>query len=624
MILCRLIAPKWLIMQDPSKQGVIEGLFSSDDIFEYNAQGYNVYSPPNQPKHYLPGTTLNGSHIDKFDWVFVDFDLKSGPYKSKEEFLAQLRLFKLPPTKVIDSGNGIHAYWKVSDLDAMSYLRLQRRLSRQLHTDTAVCQIMQLMRLPETINTKVKDNFILCEALISNQLTYSCEELDRALLPITIEDEKTALDHYNRTLGIDQGIDKISDVLPPRFGQLLSSSAEAKELWIGNTSDRSKNDYRLGHILFGNGFTRDEAASVLINSAKALERAPIHRYNYAKNIIDKIWTFETLSPAGKLTTSPTVRELLSRGEDTNAGERFPCHILIDDTVHGFRLGQVIGIIGGSGVGKTTLTLNTFLWFAERNPNFHHFFFSLEQPAGEIANRIRTICGDNDSLYDRIHIVSNYTDTGDFIHFSIDQIEKHLLEFQEKTQQKVGAAVIDHIGVLAKSEKNGENDGLIGICRRMKAVAVKINIVLIMLSQAPREKAGVGDLELDKSSAYGTVFFESFLDYCICLWQPLKRVYHMGAPTVMAFKFAKIRHKKQGQDVIKEDICYQLFFDPKTERLRELTQAEEVAAKFYVGTATSLRKADRKTDIVTYDSRRVDNQGDACANTPGFKSRSNIQ
>ena len=190
---------------------------------------------------------------------------------------------------------------------------------------------------------------------------------------------------------------------------------------------------------------------------------------------------------------------------------------------------------------------------------------------------------------------------------MDSIEEHLMQFQKTTGHKVGATVIDHIGVIAKQAKNGENDGLIGVCRQMKALAVKVNTMLIMLSQAPREKAGIGDLELDKSAAYGTVFFESFVDYCLCLWQPLKRVYQNGAPTVMALKFAKIRHKKQGVDRIQEDIRYQLFFDPNTEQLRELTQEEEKSLVYFYNLAANIRKQDRKTDVVTYVSRREINE-----------------
>lgn len=614
-MLARCILSKWRQEEDPSARRSYEGEFTEERLRQLNDAAYNVYFLPNAPSLYDPSKQIDGSQIDLFKWVFVDCDLKDGDYESKEAFIERLQ-YGLTPTMVVDSGRGIHAYWEVSDLDAMSYLRLQRRLCRFYNTDPAVSQICQLMRVPGYMNPKDKGYPKPCTIVSEYNRIYTCEDLDKVLPPITQEDEQHCLQHYNKTYNTPITHGSIDAKLPDKFGKLVKENKEVRDIWTGNVTDRSVGDYRLAHIMFASGFTREEATSVLVNAAKALSRAPVHRVGYAEGIINKIWPDATADPGVKAVEAfPTVRQVLNKGEETVNGARFACNRLIDDTVHGFRLGQVIGIIGGSGVGKTTLTLNTFLWFAENNPDYHHFFFSLEQPAGEIASRIQTICQGNESLFDKIHIVSNYADDGTFRHFSIDTIEEYLLNFQLKTKYKVGATVVDHIGVLAKESRNGENDGLIGVCRKMKAVAVKVNIMLIMLSQAPREKAGIGDLELDKSAAYGTVFFESFLDYCLCLWQPLKRMYAQGAPTIMAIKFAKIRHKKQGRDRIQEDTCYQLFFDPETERLRELTQAEEESCPFWVGKATNARKQDRKTDVVAYESRRtLDGESGSNSNT----------
>jgi hypothetical protein len=137
---------------------------------------------------------------------------------------------------------------------------------------------------------------------------------------------------------------------------------------------------------------------------------------------------------------------------------------------------------------------------------------------------------------------------------------------------------------------------------MKAFAVETNTLLVMQSQTSREKAGIGDLELDKDAAYGTVFFESYCDYLVTLWQPLKRCHSdKECPTVTAFKFCKIRHRKAKRDIIQEDVPYYLFFDSESEKLRELTQLEETGFKYFLAQATNKRKADRKTEILSYQS-----------------------
>lgn len=602
MTLCRLIAPEWARKEHTKMSPVLEGLFTDAQLLELNSSGYNVYYLPNHPKEYIAGTTVDGTLIDSWNYVFVDCDLKDGVYATKDAFLVALADIDIQPTKVIDSGNGIHAYWRVSDLDAKSYLRFQRRLLRLLNTDEAIGQIFQLMRLPGYLNTKKQDNLIMCELLLETDAVYTAEELNNLLPSITVEDEAYCVHHYDKTYNINQDSLLVNDVLPPKFGKFIKDNREAKALWAGDTDDRSKSDYRLGHLLFANGFTKQEAMDVLGNSAKALRRAPIHRKSYADGIISKIWTYEEGTAEEKEELSMSVTEILARSGDTLKGTEFRCHPLIDNTMHGFRLGQVIGLVAGSGVGKTAFSLNMFKWFVERNPDYQHFFIPLEQPSNEIADRWRTMCGNDVSLHDKVHVMSNYDSNGKFRHLSFDEIKKYILEFQEKRKLKIGCIVIDHIGALKKKGKDGENQDLMTICHEMKGFAVETNTLLVMQSQSSREKAGIGDLELNKDAAYGTVYFESYCDYLISIWQPLKRCHKEEAcPTVTAFKFCKIRHKKQRQDVIQEDVPYWLYFDSDTEILRDLTQTEKMSFDYFLPQATNKRKADRKTDLVSYQS-----------------------
>lgn len=596
-MICRLILPVW-VKEDLAK--IREGDFALEQIYSYNKIGYNAYYLPNTPSQYDGKTSITGAHIDTFEWVFVDMDSKDGVYKSKEDFLETVGESGIYPTKVIDSGNGVHVYWKVQNLDAMSYLRFQRRLMRVFNTDEAVGQLFQLMRIPGTLNTKREDVQPKCELLIDDGPTYTAEELDKLLPPILTSDEQYCQQHYAKTHN-SGNVSEINDTLPPKFGKLLRENHEVKDLWSTTSDDRSKADYRLGHLMFANNFTKEEATSVLVNSAKAIQRAPIHRVSYAQNIVDKIWTFELTEDKDKLDLSLSVKDILQRSGDTLKGTAFRCHPRIDNTQHGFRLGQVIGLVAGSGVGKTAFALNMFRWFAQQNPDYHHFFVPLEQPANEIADRWKTMCGEDTSLHEKVHIISNYDERGGFRHLSFDDIKTYILKFQVKTSFKLGCIVIDHIGALKKKGKTGENQDLMDICHAMKAFSVQTNTLLVMQSQTNREKAGIGDLELNKDAAFGTMYFEAYCDYLITLWQPLKRCHGEEAcPTVTAFKFCKIRHKKK-QDVVKEDAPYYLYFDSDNEQLRDLTQDEETSFRYFLPRATNKRKADRKTDLVEYSS-----------------------
>lgn len=598
----RLILPDYAKAKNPSYPKVLEGQFNDDDINAYNEVGYNIYYLPNYPSHYSKGETVEGSHIDTFEYIFVDFDLKSATYPDKDSFISALTTFSLTPTKIVDSGNGVHAYWRVTDLDAMGFLRLQRRLQRLLNTDEAVCKIYQLMRVSGTFNTKVEDSPKPCETLyLDENSAYTCEQVDNALPPISKEDEDYCVQHYNKTYKLAQPV-TVDDKLPVKFGKLLQVSTEVKEIWKGNTSDRSKDDYRLGHIMLANGFTKDEAMSVLVNTAKAIQRAPTHRVAYAQAIADKIFP-ELVEKESVQELSQNVKEILEMGGDeVLKGDRIYGSKYFDNTDHGFRLGHVLGLIAGVGVGKTTISLNLFKSFVTLNPQWHHMFITLEQPASEIAIRLKKMFGKNTSSYEKIHILSNENSDGSKRDLSLHDIQAYILDFEKRKGIKIACVVLDHIGILRMVTKNGENQGLMDTCRELKGFARALNVLFIVQSQSSREKAGDGDIELFKGAAYGTQHFESYMDFLIVVWSPLKRRYDDPAcPTVMAYKFVKIRFKTIGKDNIIEDQPYRLFYDGATENLRAMTQKEEESFTFFAAQCNTIRNRDRKSGIVPYKS-----------------------
>ncbi len=612
--LVRLILPEWA--SDGAKRRVVEGEFTKDQLDTYNAEGYNVYYLPNPPSDYKPGTTVEGAHIDTFRCVFLDMDLKDGRYPSKDAFIDAIAQFPLAPTSIVDSGNGVHVYWAVSDLDAMSYLRLCRRLMRKFETDEAVGQIFQLMRLPDSLNTKNPEDFKMCAALYESDCTYTCEELDKHLPAISQADEAHCKQHFEKTYRL-KGEIRIDTQIPLKFTQLIDKSREAKDIWLGNTDDRSKSDYRLAHIMLASGFTREEALAVLSNSSKALPRAPAHRVTYAQNIIDK--TFPAAPPPGTplKELSQSVASLLSTGDDeTLKGDRIYGAKFFDNTHHGFRLGHVLGLVAGVGVGKTTISLNLFKSFIELNPQWHHMFVSLEQPASEIAARLKKMFGNNTSSYDKIHIISNENADGSKRDLSLHDIQTYILDFQKRKNIKIACVVLDHIGILRMVTSKGENQGLMDVCRDLKGFARATNTLFIVQSQSSREKAGDGDLELFKGAAYGTQHFESYMDFLMVAWAPLKRCYDDPVcPTVTAYKFVKIRFKTIGKDKIIEDQPYRLYFNGDKELLQDMTQEQERSFDFFAGKCLTIRNKDKKSDLVAYKSVRWEEEGSTSDNRP---------
>lgn len=621
----RLIAAKWAEAQGLSPKA-FEGSFTFEELLEYNARGYNSYYFPNYPsdKAYAavplnPKTNrkrpIKGSDMDTFEWVFIDLDMKdyksgnpdrSHDYETKDAFLEVLLNQDILPTRIVDSGNGVHAYWRVLDLDPKTFLRLNRRLCRLLRTDPAVSTLNQLMRVPNTLNVKHETDWKLTEVLWDEpDNVYYAETLANWLPALEPEDEKYCNHHYDSAHEINTERLNLSEKLPEKFLKACRQNKELHGLFYGQHKDRSAADFRLAHLLLDQGFSKEEATTVLYHTSKATERAPMHRYNYANNIIEKIWTdiqAETIAPAG---SSPikSVKEILAAGEET--GIRFSCNPMVDGTTRGFRLGDVFGLIGGSGNGKTTIGLNFCRWFTEHNinRNYIHVVVTLEQPEKEIAARWDLMSAqlkkdqpgvDWDAI---VHILGNHNPDGTFRELGLSDIEKYIIGLEKQTGKKVGCVIIDHIGILKqKGGKNGEMDGLIGVCKQLKSFALSTNTFTLIQSQTSRAKNNGGDVELDMDAAFGTSNFEFFADFIMTTWQPLKRIIH-DCPdmTVLAWKMAKIRHKKILTDQLKENVVYGMMFDPASEMLREMTTDEYKKYEYLSKTATVIRNKDRKKE-----------------------------
>src|ERR1700722_8985057 len=106
-MLIRAILPKWKRFESPSMKGVVEGEFTSAEINNLNSDGYNIYFLPNFPSKYNPDKIVDGSDIDTFKSLFVDFDLKEGKYATKQDFISHLQQISqsFPPSRIVDSGN---------------------------------------------------------------------------------------------------------------------------------------------------------------------------------------------------------------------------------------------------------------------------------------------------------------------------------------------------------------------------------------------------------------------------------------------------------------------------------------------------------------------------------------
>lgn len=104
-----------------------------------------------------PGTKRAKDSIAEIAFLHADIDFKDilDSQADVERKLAQLRL---PPSITVQSGNGLHAYWLLTEaLTGTDMERIEaalRLLADTVGGDMSVCEIARLMRLPGTHNTK--------------------------------------------------------------------------------------------------------------------------------------------------------------------------------------------------------------------------------------------------------------------------------------------------------------------------------------------------------------------------------------------------------------------------------------------------------------------------------------
>jgi hypothetical protein len=100
----------------------------------------------------------HGGAKDDCSWLpalYCDLDLP--PVEARQ----RLDAFPLPPTLIIHSGGGLHAYWRLKepydlrDLDQRAEAeRYLRRLARGLACDPAVAECARVLRVPGSHNFK--------------------------------------------------------------------------------------------------------------------------------------------------------------------------------------------------------------------------------------------------------------------------------------------------------------------------------------------------------------------------------------------------------------------------------------------------------------------------------------
>ena len=156
----------------PLKGGNVEKYWSpaaelpdmAESIEARNLSGWNVYAGPNPRKD----KGLSGDdNVLLCRCLFADFDhvqVNDGE-TSADVVLGKIEVVSFPlPTLVLNSGHGIHVYWRLAEpMKPRAWRTMQKRLIRLLGSDKAIHNPERIMRLPGFKNHKppAADAFII-------------------------------------------------------------------------------------------------------------------------------------------------------------------------------------------------------------------------------------------------------------------------------------------------------------------------------------------------------------------------------------------------------------------------------------------------------------------------------
>jgi energy-coupling factor transporter ATP-binding protein EcfA2 len=614
-----LIPAKWKKEEAKAQSKVppkiLEGEFNNNSLKLYNREGYNIYFFPNDSKtNNSKDGWFSGEDIDNFKWVFIDIDLKDKVYASITEAVDKIKSFELPANVINITGNGVHAFWRLEDLDAFNYVTLQQKLIIHFKSDPSIYTVLQLMRVPGYYNTKDQYNPKLVET-IQQDMTKRYKVSDFGFLPELDALHKSLVEtHLTPAAERVKRIELASTELPSRFTELLNRSEQVKDLFLCKFGeDRSSSLWRLCHMLVKMNYEREEILRVAINTDKGKEKGADWVQKY---IMDDLFTHDIRGQKVNFQWR-TLEEVKTKAATTVNSTVFKIPTTqLCPFDYGYRPGDVLGLIGGSGAGKSTVCLNIIREVAEANPDFVHVYISLEMSEEEIYDKVRKQVGATETILPKIIIISNENDDGTYRNLSLQDINDSLTQIKNVTGKAIGVVVLDNINIMDKGlrSKGGresyENANLMQICKDIKEVARTQEVFWITQSQSSREKAGEGDLPLYQDAAYGTSKFENFCTFVITLWQPLKNQYGAIAQDdtisnrnlrVIALRYCKNRFQSVNDKALVGEIGL-LKYDLVTDRFSKMDERDMIIYHKYEVLAKDInkkKKSERDMNIASF-------------------------
>jgi replicative DNA helicase len=266
---------------------------------------------------------------------------------------------------------------------------------------------------------------------------------------------------------------------------------------------------------------------------------------------------------------------------------------LDEAIGGVKPGEVLGLMGRPGLGKTVLLGHQarVTAFCEQP----HVFFSLEMPAAQIVTRlVQAEYGLSRAqvLERQRHGVLDVASYGQrFRKFalvgqgglSVQDMSSIVSRVQDRMckTEPIRAVTIDHLGLIGGDRRMSTYDRVSTQVREIKELAKRHNVAVILAIQVNRDAGGGdGSKELHLGSARDSGVVEEAMDYLVGVrrfdrCESLSAIERERYRDMLFLKIIKSRHGTPGDEVTVQ-FDYTLDIQPVSIGVPESVSTQKVA------------------------------------------------
>jgi replicative DNA helicase len=408
--------------------------------------------------------------------------------------------------------------------------QIHRAIAKELfnvfNLDFAIYDINRLFRLPNTKHSKTGLYKVILDPI---DVLHKDLEYIRAQAMSPIKLERTGWPEKNQFLNtIYKKYCQSQRFTDPERRQIESRGTNLGELFVEvGEGSRNESCFSFAHELKKKGLRKSEVRK-LAEMWNSLYCNPALEPDELSKTIDSAFRFQTKSIAEKLGKIKFMQDMEQDylnflRQLKEKGLSFKSFIpKLDKWITPITPGNVVFVLSGTGVGKTT-----FL----QNVNFHTgipaFYINLETSASTLFERFQQMShkkfnyevreiyssGNRLSLEKLKHVI-----TLDDTDINIDDI----IEYWELAQEKAGIAIpfigIDHMGLL-QSKGGSEYERTTYISNQLIKLAKRTDTIVFALSQVSRDDGGSGDKPLTLNSGKGSGAIENAASLMLGLHRP---------------------------------------------------------------------------------------------------------